>query len=124
MVIDVIFIILFKHHSQIVHYYHVSCRRLPYLNLLSMHANIFKSLFHMQCKSFNFAPLGLIAYIWKRVILAFISFFWLQRLLVFVSNTVFEIAWWTGDRDQQKQRRSSKTHVYAGPKEQQLVLLF
>ena len=86
MVIDVIFIILFKHHSQIVHYYHVSCRRLLYLNLLSMHANIFKSLFHMQCKSFNFAPLGLIAYIWKRVILAFISFFWLQRLLVFVSN--------------------------------------
>ena len=51
-----------------------------------MHANIFKSLFYMQCKSFNFAPLGLIAYIWKRVILAFISFFWLQRSLVFVSN--------------------------------------
>ena len=51
-----------------------------------MHANIFKSLFYMQCNSFNFAPLGLIAYIWKRVILAFISFFWLQRSLVFVSN--------------------------------------
>ena len=78
--------ILFRHHSQIVHYYHVSCRRLLYLNLLSMLANIFKSLFYMQCKSFNFAPLGLIAYIWKRVILAFISFFWLQRSLMFVSN--------------------------------------
>ena len=36
--------------------------------------------------------------------------------------TVFEIAWWTGARDQQKQRRSSKTPVYAGPKDQQLVL--
>ena len=38
--------------------------------------------------------------------------------------TVFEIAWWTGARDQQKQRRSSKTPVYAGPKDQQLVLFF
>ena len=37
---------------------------------------------------------------------------------------VFEIAWWTGARDQQKQRRSSKTPVYAGPKDQQLVLFF
>ena len=39
-------------------------------------------------------------------------------------STVFEIAWWTGARDQQKQRRSSKTPVYAGPKDQQLVLFF
>ena len=38
--------------------------------------------------------------------------------------TVFEIAWWTGARDQQKQCRSSKTPVYAGPKDQQLVLFF
>ena len=37
---------------------------------------------------------------------------------------VFEIAWWTGARDQQKQRRSSKTPVNAGPKDQQLVLFF
>ena len=41
-----------------------------------------------------------------------------------VIATVFEIAWWTGARDQQKQRRSSKTPVYAGPKDQQLVLFF
>ena len=40
------------------------------------------------------------------------------------ASTVFEIAWWTGARDQQKQRRSSKTPVYAGPKDQQLVLFF
>ena len=39
-------------------------------------------------------------------------------------RAVFEIAWWTGARDQQKQRRSSKTPVYAGPKDQQLVLFF
>ena len=32
---------------------------------------------------------------------------------------VFEIAWWTGAQDQQKQRRSSKATVYAGPKDQQ-----
>ena len=38
--------------------------------------------------------------------------------------SVFEIAWWTGARDQQKQRWSSKTPVYAGPKDQQLVLFF
>ena len=38
--------------------------------------------------------------------------------------SVFEIAWWTGARDQQKQCRSSKTPVYAGPKDQQLVLFF
>ena len=37
---------------------------------------------------------------------------------------VFEIACWTGARDQQKQRRSSKTPVYDGPKDQQLVLFF
>ena len=37
---------------------------------------------------------------------------------------VFEIAWWTGARDQQKQCRSSKTPVYAGPKDQQLLVLF
>ena len=41
-----------------------------------------------------------------------------------LTRTVFEIAWWTGARDQQKQRRSSKTPVYAGPKDQQLVLFF
>ena len=39
-------------------------------------------------------------------------------------TAVFEIAWWTGARDQQKQCRSSKTPVYAGPKDQQLVLFF
>ena len=37
---------------------------------------------------------------------------------------VFEIARRTGARDQQKQRRSSKTIVYAGPKDQQSVLVF
>ena len=43
---------------------------------------------------------------------------------VLETKAVFEIAWWTGARDQQKQRRSSKTPVYAGPKDQQLVLFF
>ena len=38
--------------------------------------------------------------------------------------SVFEIARRTGARDQQKQRRSSKTIVYAGPKDQQSVLVF
>ena len=38
--------------------------------------------------------------------------------------TVFEIAWWTSARDQHKQPRSSKTTVFAGPKDQQLVLYF
>ena len=38
--------------------------------------------------------------------------------------TVFEIARRTGARDQQKQRRSSKTIVYVGPKDQQSVLVF
>ena len=37
---------------------------------------------------------------------------------------VFEIARRTGARDQQKQLRSSKTIVYAGPKDQQSVLVF
>ena len=36
-----------------------------------------------------------------------------------VSITVFEIASWTGARDQQKQQQSSKTTVFAGPKHQQ-----
>ena len=45
-------------------------------------------------------------------------------LTISTTNTVFEIAWWTGARDQQKQRRSSKSPVYAGPKDQQLVLVF
>ena len=62
---------------------------------------------------------------------------WVEKILssnlislnskLFMGNieiSVFEIAWWTGARDQQKQRRSSKTPVYAGPKEQQLVLFF
>ena len=42
----------------------------------------------------------------------------------YTNDPVFEIAWWTGARDQQKQRRSSKTPAYAGPKDQQLVLFF
>ena len=40
------------------------------------------------------------------------------------SLPVFEIAWWTGARDQQKQRRSSKTPVYAGPKDQLVFFFF
>ena len=32
------------------------------LNLLSLHANINKSMFYVQCKSFNCAPRGLFAY--------------------------------------------------------------
>ena len=43
---------------------------------------------------------------------------------IFLQLPVFEIAWWTGARDQQKQHRSSKTTVFAGPKDQQLVLYF
>ena len=39
-------------------------------------------------------------------------------------NSVFEIAWWTGARDHDKQHRSSKATVFAGPKDQQLVLYF
>ena len=46
---------------------------------------------------------------------------WIRSSLL---KAVFEIAWWTGARDQQKQRRSNKTPVYAGPKGQQLVLFF
>ena len=45
-----------------------------------------------------------------------------QYFELYSSEPVFEIAWWTGARDQQKQHRSSKTTVFAGPKDQQLVL--
>ena len=38
--------------------------------------------------------------------------------------TIFEIACWTGARDQQKQCRSGKTTVFAGSKDQQLLLGF
>ena len=41
-----------------------------------------------------------------------------------IAITVFETACQTGAQDQQKQHRSSKTTVYAGPKDQQLVLFF
>ena len=45
-------------------------------------------------------------------------------LVKFHSRTVFEIACQTGAQDQQKQRRSSKTTVYGGPKDQQSLLVF
>ena len=55
------------------------------LYLLSLPANIYKSVFYVQCKSFIFAPLGLFAYM-KTCHLPFISLFWLQRSLLFVGN--------------------------------------
>ena len=39
-------------------------------------------------------------------------------------NAVFEIARWTEARDRQKQRRSGKATVYAGPKVRQSILVF
>ena len=48
----------------------------------------------------------------------------LTHVYVPSERAVFEIARRTGARDQQKQRRSSKTIVYAGPKDQQSVLVF
>ena len=47
----------------------------------------------------------------------------MQTLVSFNELTpVFQIAWWTGARDHQKQYRSSKTTVFAGPKDQQLCV--
>ena len=41
-----------------------------------------------------------------------------------MTKSVFEIARWTEAQDWQKQRRSSKATVYAGPKVHQSILVF
>ena len=55
----------------------------------------------------------------KQVSQAGIFNIWISNWIPQNTLAVFEIAWWTGARDQQKQCRSSKTPVYAGPKDQQ-----
>ena len=73
----------------------------------------------MNCRVFlaGFAP-----YWWNKN--SFCVGSWSFELRTHPAWPVFEIAWWTGARNKQKQHRSSKTTVFAGPKDKQLVLYF